>query len=102
MRAGATAPGIWNQRGQARPVRSVMVIDRLKFRIPGTAHSGPAHTDTAGRRHGGVTFLLPTALDLSYLHLSRLPVQRIRRAHRRDHEGIVCHASAWPKRDRWG
>jgi hypothetical protein len=32
-----------------------------------------------GCRHSATAFLMPTVFDLSYFHLSRLPVRRIRR-----------------------
>jgi hypothetical protein len=43
-------------------MRSVVVVDGLKFRITGRA----------GRRHCGTAVLMPMASDLSYFHLRLL------------------------------
>jgi hypothetical protein len=67
---------VGNQRGQAGPVRSVVVVDRLELRITGTAHPTPALTSAAAlpsaasHRHSRTVISMPMASDLSYLHLS--------------------------------
>ena len=55
-------PEVRNQRRQAGAVRSIVVVNGLKFRM----------SRTAGRGHGDIAFSMPMASDLSYLHLSRL------------------------------
>ena len=55
-RAVATAPGSRESGGYASPMRSIVVVDGLEFRITGSA----------GRGHCGTAVLMPMASDLSY------------------------------------
>ena len=68
---------VGNQRWQAGPVRSVEVVDGLELGLSRAALPRSALSGAAGCRHSGIAFSLAMALDLSYLHLSRLPVLRI-------------------------